>query len=131
MSMRSPGTLAASVTLALILGATLDAADISGAWGLEFTRTGRPELYQGECSLKQEGDRLSGSCLSGFENIVPVVGSVKGATVTFRYTAGIDSGSELTFSGQLDEKETFIKGTWRFVDPQGNEGGGAFTATKR
>jgi hypothetical protein len=122
---------AAGVALALALGASVAAADISGSWGLEFQRDGRPELYQGECSLKQEGDRLSGSCLSGFENIVPVVGSVKDATVTFRYTAGIDSGSTLTFSGQLDERETSIKGKWRFVDPQGNEGGGTFTATKR
>ena len=98
---------------------------------LEFQREGRPELYQGDCSFKQEGDRLSGSCIQGFESLVPLDGNVKGATVMFRYTTGLDSGSRLTFSGQLDERETSIKGTWRFVDPKGNEGGGTFTATKR
>ena len=110
---------------------TLAAADVSGTWALEFQREDRPELYQGDCSFKQEGDRLSGSCIAGFESLVPVTGSVKGTTVTFRYTTGLDTGSTLTFSGQLDEHETSIKGTWRFVDPQGNEGGGTFTATKR
>jgi hypothetical protein len=106
------------------------AADVSGAWALQFQRDGGDALYEAKCSFKQEADRLTGSCLSGFESIVPVRGSVQGAHVTFQFTTGIDSGTSATFSGQLDAQETSLEGTWRFVDEEGNEGQGSFTATK-
>ena len=114
-----------------VLLTSVAAADLSGSWALEFQRSGSQEIYQGDCSFNQEGDRLSGSCIAGFESLVPVRGRVTGRSVTFDFTTRIDSGSTLTFSGQLDEQETSLKGTWRFVDPDGNKGDGTFTATKR
>jgi hypothetical protein len=123
--------LLAGAAMAPLFVASLAAADLTGAWGLEFQRNDSSSLYQGECNFKQEGDRLSGSCLSGFESIVPVRGNVKGASVTFEFSTGVESATTATFSGQLDAQETLIKGTWRFVDPQGNKGEGTFTATKR
>jgi len=124
-------TLLATVAIAPLLFAPLAAADISGVWALEFQRTAGSEVYQGDCTVKQEGERLSGSCLSGFESLVPVTGSVKGTAVTFQFRTGIGEGATATFSGQLDKQETSITGTWRFVDQQGNKGEGNFTATKR
>ena len=115
----------------LLLTTAVVAADLSGTWALEFKRNDNDQLYQGDCSFGQEGDRLSGSCIQGFESLVPVRGRVVGSNVTFEFTTGIDSGSTLNFSGQLDEKETAMKGTWRFVDQKGNKGEGTFTASKR
>ena len=122
--------LASAIVLFLCV-ATVEAADLTGSWGLEFQRDNAGALYQAECSFKQEGDRLSGSCLSGFESIVPVRGSVEGTNVTFRFTTGVESGTAAVFSGLLDAQETSMKGTWSFVDSQGNRGAGAFTARKR
>ena len=123
-------TLVASA-LVLFLCRSAEGADVSGTWTLEFERDSSSPLYQAECSFKQEGDRLSGSCLSGFESIVTIRGSVQATTVTFQFTTGPDSGTVTTFSGRLDDRETSIKGTWRFVDAQGDKGEGTFTATKR
>ena len=118
--------------LALLVGASsINAADLSGTWGLEFERDRNGALYQAECSFKQEGNRLSGSCLSGFESIVPIRGNVQDANVTFQFATGLDAGTIVAFSGKLDAKETSMSGTWRFTDPQGNKGEGTFTATKR
>ncbi len=111
--------------------AAVHAADLTGTWTLEFQRNGGGALYRAECSFKQEGDRLAGSCLSGYESIVPVRGAVDGQTVTFRFTTGIESDIATAFSGQLDAQETSVKGTWRFADQQGNAGEGTFTAQKR
>jgi hypothetical protein len=109
----------------------LEAADLTGTWGLEFEIDKNGALYKAECSFKQEGNRLSGSCLSGFESVVPVRGSVQDADVTFRFTTGSDGGTLVVFDGTLDAKETSLTGTWRFTDPDGNKGDGTFTAVKR
>jgi hypothetical protein len=109
----------------------VEAADLSGGWALEFQRDSSSPLYQAECTFKQEGNRLAGSCLSGFESIVPVRGRVEGTNVTFQLTIGVDAGTSATFSGRLDSQEASITGTWRYVDQQGDAGEGTFTATKR
>ena len=121
------------VVLALMLSllvAKLVAADLTGSWSLEFQTDNSTNLYAGECSFRQEGDRLSGSCGAGQTTPVPVTGSVKGSNATFQFRTGIDAGFTATFSGQLDEQEASMKGSWRFVDQEGNKGEGKFTATK-
>jgi hypothetical protein len=120
-----------SVLIALAFVAHVAAADVSGTWALEFQRNGSEAVYQADCSFKQEGERLSGSCLSGFESLVPVSGNAKGTTVTFQFPTGIESGTTATFTGQLDTEETLIKGTWRYADDRGNKGEGTFSATRK
>ncbi len=107
------------------------AADLSGPWRLEFQGSSSTAVYQADCVWEQEGPRLSGSCTSGFESIVTVRGRSDDSGVTFQFTSGIDSGTVMTFTGRLNDGATVIEGRWRFVDPQGQGGGGAFTATKR
>ena len=111
--------------------ASLGAADLTGSWTLEFQTDNSTNLYTGECAFKQEGDRLTGSCGSGQSTPVPVTGSVKGSSAMFQFRTGLDAGFTASFSGQLDEQETSMKGSWRFVDQEGNKGEGQFTATKR
>jgi hypothetical protein len=124
-------TTLVSALISLAFVAHVAAADVTGTWALEFQRNGSEAVYQADCSFKQEGERLSGSCLSGFESLVPVSGNAKGTAITFLFPTGIESGTTATFTGQLDAAETLIKGTWRFVDERGNKGEGTFTATKR
>lgn len=115
----------------MLLVALVHAGDVGGTWALEFQRNGSNAVYQADCSFQQEGDRLSGSCISGFESLVPVNGNAKGSTITFQFPTGIESGTTATFTGEVDSDETVIKGTWRFVDERGNQGEGTFSATRK
>jgi hypothetical protein len=115
----------------LLTTAVLYAADLSGTWALEFEQDRDGVLYKADCSFKQEGDRLTGSCLSGFESIVPVRGNVQGSVVTFRFSTGLEQGTVATFFGRLNDRETDMTGTWTFDDQRGNKGEGTFTAAKR
>jgi hypothetical protein len=110
--------------------ATVSGADLTGGWTLEFQTDGSTNIYTGECAFKQEGERLTGSCGSGQTTPVPVTGGVKGRTATFQFRTGLDAGYTATFSGQLDEQEMSMTGSWSFVDQQGNKGQGQFTAVK-
>ena len=121
----------AGFAIGILLGAVVHAADVGGTWALEFQRNGSEAVYQADCSFKQEGERLSGSCISGFESLVPVSGNAKGTTITFQFPTGIESGTTATFTGQLDAEETMIKGTWRYADERGNKGEGTFSATRK
>lgn len=124
-------TSLAIALISLVLVAHVAAADVGGVWALEFQRNGSTAVYQADCSFKQEGDRVSGSCLSGFEGIVPVRGNAKDKAVTFQFPTGVESGTTAAFTGELDAEETVIKGTWRFVDDRGNSGEGTFIATRK
>ena len=121
----------AAAFLASLSVVVLAAANLTGSWTLEFQADGSSNLYTGECAFTQEGDRLTGSCGSGQSTPVPVRGSVKGRSATFQFTTGIDAGFTAMFAGDLDEEETAMKGSWRFMDQEGNKGEGRFTATKR
>ena len=125
------GKTLAGFAIGILLAAVAHAADVGGTWALEFQRNGSEAVYQADCSFKQEGERLSGSCISGFESLVPVTGNAKGTAITFQFPTGIESGTTATFTGQLDADETVIKGTWRYVDERGNKGEGTFTATRK
>jgi hypothetical protein len=127
-------TLLASVVSGLLLlsvAAPVEAADVSGSWALEFQRDASGPLYVADCVWEQEGNRLAGSCTSGFESIVTVRGSVQETSVTFQFRTGTESGTAMSFSGRLNEQASSMSGTWRFVDDDGTTGGGTFTATKR
>jgi hypothetical protein len=121
----------ASVAVLPLLLAALVAADMSGTWALEFQRNGSDALYQSQCSFDQQGTRLSGSCRSGFESVLPVSGTAEDASVSFEFSTGVDSGTTVTFSGRLDAQGASITGTWRFVDAEGNKGEGTFTALRQ
>ena len=123
-------TRVAAAIMVLAFAANPGAADLTGSWTLEFQAESSTALYTGECAFNQEGDRLTGSCGSGFTTPVPVTGTVKGSTATFQFKTGLDAGVTASFDGQLDAQETSMKGSWRFVDQEGNKGEGHFTATK-
>jgi len=129
--MQTVVTSVGSMLLWLHAAGAVDAVNLSGRWGLEFQRDAESARYLADCVWEQEGDRLSGSCASGFQSIVTVRGRVEASDVTFEFKAGAD-GPVMSFSGRLEGKATSVSGTWQSVDDQGNRGsGGTFTATKR
>ena len=91
-------------------------------------RTGRRQCARPQAECRS---RCAVGAAIGFGIVVTVRGSVQEKNITFRFRAGTDSGTEMSFSGQLDEKEAALNGTWSFVDDQGNKGGGTFTAKRR
>jgi hypothetical protein len=96
-------------------------AQISGMWRFDFERdTSKRQLLDApassECTLKQEGRRLTGSCGNGDAKLT---GIVNGRRVTLRVSV-----SNLT--AELDANGTTMKGTWR-----DRERFGKFTATRQ
>lgn len=121
--------LATAIALPLLV-VELNAADISGPWTLNFELSANHQVYRGDCTFKHEGERITGSCISGFESLVAVTGSVKGKAISFQFTTGPDQGATVTFSGGLNEDEDSISGVLQFVDPDGGKGDGTFKATR-
>jgi hypothetical protein len=124
-------TMRTAVVLCALLVSTVEAADVSGRWALEFQQDASGPLYVADCVWEQDGNRLAGSCTSGFESIVTVRGTVQDRGVTFQFKTGTDTGRSMSFSGTLNDKGSSLNGTWRFVDEKGNTGSGTFIATKR
>jgi hypothetical protein len=116
--------------LLLCAAAAVAAANLSGRWALEFQRDGASARYVADCVWEQEGDRLSGSCASGFDSIVTIRGQVGESRITFQFKAGTD-GPVMSFSGRLDDKASSVSGIWRSVDDRGDRAAGTFTAKKR
>jgi len=69
-----------------------------------------------ECTFKQEGRRLTGSC--GGE--AAIAGEVNGRRVMFKVKTGRQNEFTATFTGNLNEPTTAIKGKWRLEATEGN-----------
>jgi hypothetical protein len=116
--------------LVLICALTLTAgqadkpADVAGSWAITVDTgqgTGTPSV-----TLKQEGEKLSGTYSSQVFGEQPVTGSIKGNAITFQFTAAIE-GNTLTvvYSGTVD------KDTMKGKVALGDLGEGTFTAKKK
>ena len=100
------------------------AQDVAGAWALTVETaqgTGNPTL-----TLKQDGEKLTGTYLSQVFGEREVTGSIKGDAISFSFTASIEGNTlNVTYSGTVD-KDT-MKGKVAF----GDLGEGTFTATRK
>jgi hypothetical protein len=115
MRMRTPWLQTAVSVLILSVNAA-GAADLTGAWKLEFKpdASGHPATH--DCAFTQTGEKLAIEC--GGQKIT---GSVKGRNVTFEHKTGRQNELTMTYRGTLDEKGTTIKGAWR-ITPEKREG---------
>ena len=93
--------------------AALVAAEISGAWTLQYDKdfSGHPASHK--CTLQQHGDKLSGTC----DGEMKLTGEVKDGKVTFEHTTGRNHDITVHYDAVVDKDATFMKGTWRYVDP--------------
>ena len=97
-------------------------ADISARWELhaDFDDRSIPGAFA-DCTFRQDGQRLSGSCEDATLN-----GEIKGETVTWQLTLA-GSHDTLTFTGRLDDDDTVIVGRFSYA----GKGGGSFLAVRR
>jgi hypothetical protein len=97
-------------------------ADISAHWELHANFDDRdiPGAFA-DCTFKQDGQRLSGTCEDATLN-----GEIKGETVTWQLTLA-GSHDTLTFTGRLDDDDTVIVGRFSYA----GKGGGSFLAVRR
>jgi hypothetical protein len=92
------------------------AADLTGAWKLDFNPdfSGHPTtLY---CAFQQEGQKLTIDCDGQKMN-----GEVKGRTVTFQHKTGKQNEVTAAYRGTVDEHGTTVKGVWH-LSPDNRDG---------
>jgi hypothetical protein len=105
-----------------LVAATALAADVTGTWKVAGDVYGNPVNLT--CSLKQDGEKLSGKATLGEGQDVAVTGSVKDTTVSFEIDTP-DKTYHLVFTGKLDA-DTSIKGSIAVAGVEGT-----FTAVKQ
>ena len=99
-------------------------ADVSGAWAIQLDiggQTATPTV-----TLKQDGEKLSGTYSSQVLGEQQVTGTMKGNDITFGFQASFDGNAvKVTYTGKVD-KDT-MKGSVAL----GDMGEGTFTAKKK
>jgi len=110
------------VSCSLVLLAVPAHADITARWELhaDFDDRSIPGALA-DCTFKQDGERLSGSCEDA-----TLVGEIKGETVTWRLTPA-GTHDNMIFTGMLDDDDTVIVGRFSYA----GKGSGSFLAVKR
>jgi hypothetical protein len=108
-----------AVTAILVVGmlaatASGQPANASGTWELQMTW---PEATStGVCTLKQEGDTLTGTCGSATDRF-PVMGRVEGNRLSWQVNVTQDGSTwRMEFSGELDAQGARVSGTCSIVD---------------
>jgi hypothetical protein len=105
-------------------GAQDQPANVAGVWALTVETgqgTGRPSV-----KLQQDGDKLTGTYSSEVFGEQAVTGSVKGAAVTFAFTASFEGNTfTVTYAGTVEKDSMKGKVTL------GELGEGTFTGTRR
>jgi hypothetical protein len=100
-------------------------ADVSGVWSLRLTTNGDESAPRASVTLKQDGDKLSGTCvIDSKEETFTVTGQVTGDTVTWR-CAGKGPVSA-SFKGTVNETGREMSGSWTTQNS-----GGSFKGSKR
>jgi hypothetical protein len=99
-------------------------ADVSGAWAIQLDLGGQTATPT--VTLKQDGEKLSGTYSSQVLGEQQVTGTVKGNDVTFGFQASFDGNAvKVTYTGKVD-KDT-MKGSVAF----GDMGEATFSAKKK
>jgi hypothetical protein len=107
----------------LAVGLAAAALDLTGKWEVESNFDDSRTPGGGfDCVFEQDGEKLTGSCSDG---TAPVTGELKGQNVTWKLRARV-SQEMITFTGEVDEAGTSMKGRFTMADK-----GGTFTASKQ
>ena len=116
--------LAVTVATASLLARQEKAADVSGTWALTVETgqgSGTPSV-----TLKQDGEKLTGTYSSQVFGEQHVTGSIKGQAITFTFTGSFEGTTfVVTYSGTV-ENDT-MKGKVTL----GDAGEGTFTGKKK
>ena len=118
------------VFLAPVFSTWLAAADVSGAWRLDFDPDFGGQQSTAECTFKHTGKKLTGSCGADSPHPTAISGEVDEPKVVFQLKTGLNDEITVTFAAELDGRVTTMKGTWHFVDGDGKEHNENFQATR-
>jgi len=114
--------------LLLATGLSLPAADISGAWNLKGEIAGNN--LDVKCTLKQDGEKLAGTCKTNEMPESKTTGEVKEKTVSIQYDVEYEGQTyTLVYTGTLDT-ETSVKGTVEAGGASGDFAGSKVDAPK-
>jgi hypothetical protein len=116
-------TLSTMMLAAFMLVALSASTDISGKWEVE-ANFDDPKIEAGgfDCVVKQEGERLTGTCSDGTASLD---GKIDGQQITWRVSNGAKPPAITTFTGILNASGTAIEG--KFTS---GTRGGTFSAAK-
>jgi hypothetical protein len=99
-------------------------ADVAGTWNITVDiggNTGTPSV-----TLKQDGEKLTGTYPSQVFGEQKVTGTIKGNAISFEFTASLEGNAvKVTYSGTVD------KATMKGKVTLGELGEGTFTAKKQ
>ena len=99
-----------------VLVVSVSAADVSGEWSLRLTTSDGESAPRVSVTLKQDGDRLTGSCVIGStDQKFTVVGQVMDRAVTWRCVS--DGPVEASFEGEVNSTGREMTGSWTTPAP--------------
>ena len=101
---------------ALLLAGSVAAADVSGVWSLRLTTSDGESAPRASVTLKQDGERLTGSCVIGdTEQEFTVIGQAIDNAVTWRCAS--KGPVEVSFSGTVNSTGREMTGSWTTPAP--------------
>ena len=110
-------SLIVSLTAVLVVGSAA-AADVSGVWSLRLITSDGESAPRASVTLKQDGDRLTGSCVIGdTDQQFTVEGQVVDDSVTWRCAS--KGPVEASFKGTIDSTGRQMTGEWTTPAPAG------------
>ena len=99
--------------LPLAFALSLAATDLTGTWTLKYEKDFSGHPGSRECTVQQDGEKLSGIC--GGE--AKITGRVRNGKVTFEHQTGRNSEITVHYSAVLNKDGTAMKGTWQYLNP--------------
>ena len=104
------------VSLTALLAGFVSAADVSGVWSLRLTTSDGDSAARASVTLKQQGDKLTGSCVIGnTDREFTVVGQVTDNAVAWRCASR--GPVEVSFSGSINSTGREMTGSWTTPAP--------------
>jgi type 1 fimbria pilin len=96
---------------------TLAAADLTGAWTIEWRPNFSGQVQAHECTFTQDGRTLTIDCDGAH-----MKGEVNGRKVKFQHQTGRKDEITVVYEGDLDANGTTMTGTWHLSAPENRKG---------
>ena len=104
------------VLITVLLAVSIRAADVSGVWSLRLTTSDGESAPRATVTLKQDGEKLTGRCVSdNTDQEFTVVGQAVDDTVTWRCAS--KGPVEVSFKGTIDAIGRQMAGDWTTPAP--------------
>jgi hypothetical protein len=102
--------------VAVLFAVSATAADVSGVWSLRLTTSDGESAPRVSVTLKQDGDRVTGSCVIGdTDEKFTLTGQVIDNAVTWRCAS--KGPVEASFSGTINSTGREMTGSWTTPAP--------------